>query len=141
MELFGLIIGIFIYVSLLFMIFIYLITAVKRNYEFSNTILLFTFIHSIIVNFIILCAQLIMNRGTLYLFMIQLDYTKLLIIFIPMLLLVEFIDIGVRKNIEHKNLFNKLFRYMLPTVMLIIFCISTILLYYLVNNYVYLISW
>ncbi len=141
MELLGLITAIVIYASLFFMIGAYLIAAVKKKYEFSNTILLFTFIHSIIVNFIMLWAQMIMNRGALNLFMIPLDYTKLLIIFVPVFLLVEFIDIFVRKNIEKRKGINKLFRFSLSTIMVILFCLSTLLLYYVVNNYVYLITW
>lgn len=141
MELLGLITAIIIYASLLFMIGAYLLAAVEKKYDFSNTILLFTFIHSIIVNFIMLWAQMIMNRGTLNLFMIPLDYTKLLLIFIPMFLLIEIIDIIVRKNIEKRKGINKLFRFCLSTIMVILFCLSTLLLYYLVNNYVYLITW
>lgn len=141
MELLGLITAIVVYASLIFMIAAYLIAAVKKKYEFSNTILLFTFIHSVIVNFIMLWAQMIMNKGILNLFMISLDYTKLLIIFIPMLVLVEIVDIPVRKNIIQKNNLNRFFRFFLSTIMLILFCLSTLLLYYIVHNYVYLITW
>lgn len=141
MEILGLVTAVIIYLSLFVMMVSYMILAAKKKYEFSNTILLFSFIHSICTNFILLWSSMIMNSGTLSLFVLRLDYTKLLIIYIPIFLMVQTIDIPVRRNASYKNKFSKFFRYLLPTMFFVLFCVSTLLMYYISHNFAFLITW
>lgn len=138
----GLIVSIFIYATLLGLFFLYLGNAMLKKYKFSNNLLPFLFLHSLFSIMILSWALIVMNNGFAVEFSLKIDYTLLLFLIVPIFIFIELYDRKVRKLVYGKaQLFSKMYRWLLPTLTLLLFVIATVILYFNCHYYLYLITW
>lgn len=138
----GLIVSIFIYVTLLGLFFLYIGNAMFKKYKFCNNLLPFLFLHSLFSIMILSWALIVMNNGFDIEFGLKMDYTILLFLLVPMIIVVELYDRGVRKNIYGKaRLVSKTYRWLLPTFTLLLFAVATVVLYFNCHYYFHLTTW
>lgn len=138
----GLIVSVFIYLTLLGLFFLYIGNAMFKKYKFSNNLLPFLFLHSLFTILILSWGLIVMNNGFDIEFNLKIDYTILLFLVVPIFIVVEFYDRKVRKDLFNaEQRVNKLYRWILPTLTLLLFVVSSVILYFNCNYYFYLITW
>lgn len=138
----GIIVSVFIFLTLLVLFFLYIGNVMFKKYSFANNLLPFLFLHSLFTIMILSWSLIVMNNGFDIEFSIKIDYTILLFLIVPIFIFVELYDRSVRKNIYGKaQLFSKMYRWLLPTLTLLLFVIASVILYFNCHYYLYLITW
>ncbi len=140
MEYLGYAIGSFVFLTVVVLFFLYLLSALFDKTEFADQILPLLFLHCLFSVLILFWSLVIMNGGFDIAYGLYMDYTVLLILFVPMFLLVEYADFHIRR--KDKRVGSKaVYRFLLPTLTLGLFFLATILFFFNSHYLIYLISW
>lgn len=139
MEVFGLILSIVFYVSQFLLLGGYFVFLIKKNFRFSNALLLLLFLHSLVVIMVLSWALILMNGGFDVNFYLNIDYTWIIAVFVPLFIAIIISDVILQRNIEQeKNILIAVCRYLLPTFCVLTLTLGTILLYFNCNYFTYL---
>ena len=118
---FGFIISSIFFISVVLLLIFYLFLCFKRKTRFANNLILLIFLHSLVAIAVESWGLVIMNNGYDIIFSLKVDYTIILYFAIPMFVFVEIEDFILRKSIiksEYKAY--NFFRYLLPTLTMIL---------------------
>lgn len=139
MELLGLLISIFIYLTAFLLLFGYSVLVMFNKYTIANKFIFIAFIHLLFTVMFLSWSLIVMNGGYDIVFSLRIDYSYLLILFIPALILIEFQDYRVRKCLvsEYSGIF-KVSRFLLPTFVLILFYVGTLIFYFNCHYFAFL---
>lgn len=141
MPLFGLIISIFFYVSLILLFGLFLCAFFRKNYKFANQLLMLLFVYSMIVIMALSWALVIMNSGFNVKMSIYLnnDYTWLAFVFMALLFGVVLSDTIIKRHIEQdKHMFFVVARFILPLITVIAMTADTFILFSSCNYFKFL---
>lgn len=136
---FGFILNILFYtISVLFVIGYCVLFFLKKNAILENFILII-FLASLVVIMGLSWSLVIMNQGfNVYLY-IRCDYSYVLLIALPVVILYEVLDTFQRKKIQKSvHWYNNVKRYLLPVLTGILFFISTLVFYFNCHYYMFL---
>ena len=131
MHVFGLLISIFFYISLLIVLGLYIYNVFFKNYKQANKMLLILFLHGLVVVMVLSWALIIMCKGYGVIFE--------LFVFIPILILIIVSDQIVKRHIERSNsILYIVARFLLPMFVGIIIVAATFIMFSNCNYFVYL---
>ena len=139
MMILGLILTIVFYASLFITIGMYIGFFFRKKYKYSEMLLPTIFLQSLVVNMALSWTLILMNGGFDVNFYLNIDYTYLLIILIPILIVLSVMDIRLQR-ITYTNTrgFKRAFRYILPGLTILIFASATLIFYFSINYFIYL---
>lgn len=142
MVYFGLGISCFIYLTVVILFLIYVGNAIFGNYSFADNILPLLFLHSLFSVLILLWSLILMHGGYPQDMDISMDNTAWFILFLFILLFVEWLDWKVRRgSIRAGGSLKKLSRYLLPAVMVLVFFLATMFFYISCHSFYQLTTW
>lgn len=138
----GFIVSSFIYLTVFFLLLLYLLSAVFKKYALADTTLSLLFLHSIFSSLVMVWALVVMRYDSYSDYAIGLDYTMVLFLVIPLFLMIEFMDIGVRKaRYESCKTAKSVYRFFLPALTGAFFSIVTVIYYFSCRYFITLITW
>ena len=138
----GLILSIVFYASLFITIGMYIGFFFKRKYKYSEMLLPTVFLQALVVTMALSWTLILMNGGFDVNFYLNIDYTYLLIILIPILIALSVIDIILQKiTCANMRGFKRAFRYILPGLTILVLAASTLIFYFSINYFIYLNMW
>lgn len=125
-------------ISVLFFIGYVILFVLRKNAILERFINLI-FLASLVVIMGLSWSLVLMNQGfNVYLF-IHVDYSYVLVIALPVVILYEVLDIFQRKSIAKSvHWYNNVKRYLLPVLTGILFFVSTLVFYFNCNYFMYL---
>ena len=141
MHVFGLLISIFFYISLLIVLGLYIYNVFFKNYKQANKMLLILFLHGLVVVMVLSWALIIMCKGYGVIFELYInnDYSWLIFVFIPILILIIVSDQIVKRHIERSNsILYLVARFLLPMFVGVIIAAATFIMFSNCNYFVYL---
>lgn len=137
---FGLSITIFMYITILALILLYLGLIIFKKYFMANFLLSICFLHFLFSILILSWALILMNEG-FDIILLSLDYTLVIIYcFIVGLILLIF-DFKIKYIIYNKSFIKKLYRFLLPILTIALFILASILTYFNLNYFIFLTMW
>lgn len=141
MPLFGLIISIFFYATLILIFGLYLYGFFRKKYEIANQLMMLLFIYSMIVGMALSWSLVIMNSGFNVKMSIYLnnDYTWLAFVFMALLFGVVLTDTIIKRHVkEDERIFFVIARFILPILTALAMTADTFILFSSCNYYKFL---
>ncbi|MBQ9124841.1 MAG: hypothetical protein IJY14_04030 [Acholeplasmatales bacterium] len=137
----GLGVSIFIFITATIMLLGYIIAGIFKKYHFANNILPLAFLHILFALMIESWALIIMNGGFDIILDLNIDYSIVLILIIPIFIFVEIINYQAKKVVyDSGSIIKKVYRYLLPTFMVIAYTIALGVFYFSCHYFSFLSS-
>lgn len=138
----GFMVSSFIYLTVFFLLILYLFSAVFKKYALADKVLSLLFLHSIFSLLVILWAIAVMRHGSYSDLNIGMDYTMVLFLVIPIFLMMECMDIGIRKACyKGCGTAKSIYRFFLPALTGAVFSTVTVAYYFSCRYFITLITW
>ena len=142
MKYLGLSVTIFMFLSFVILITIYLVSGFKKKYHFANGILLYLFLHALFTIAVLSWSLILMNEGFNVLYSISVNYEIVLIFVLPVSFGMFLVDYTIRKNLtKYKNKTSQFLRFLLPVILVVLFIITSTIFYFNINYFNFLINW
>ena len=141
MHVLGLLISIFFYISLLIVLGLYFYNVLFKNYKQADKMLLMLFLHGLVVVMVLSWALIIMCQGFGIIFELYInnDYSWLIFIFVPILVLIIVADQIVKKHVVQSNsILFTIARFLLPMFVGLVIAAATFIMFSNCNYFVYL---
>lgn len=138
----GFIVSSFIYLTVFLLLLLYLFSAVFKRYALADTALSLLFLHSVFSFLVILWALAVMHHGSYAEYPAGMDYTMVLFWAVPFFLMIECMDIGVRRaRYKGSKRAKSVFRFILPALTGAVFFAVTAVYYLSFRYFIILITW
>lgn len=119
---------------------IYILFYFKKEYFKSDNILKVFLLEGIITVMLLSYSLIIMNKSFDINFYINVEFSYLLFIIVPLFIFIEILDYFLRKRLnELVNMKMKLFRYLLPTLCIVLLIINLVIYYFSIHYFIFLI--
>lgn len=138
-RVFALVLAIIFFSSLLVTIGMYLYFYFKKSYAYANMLMPTLFLQSLIVLMSLSWILIMMNEGFDVNFYLNIDYTILAFSVAPVLIILLILDIMLqRKSRASEPIYKRVFRYILPTLTILVLLGCSLVFYFDINYFIYL---
>ena len=137
----GYVLSSFFFISVMILLLYYLFLCFRRKTSKANNLLLIIFLHSFFTIMVESWSLVLMNGGYDIIFALKIDYTIVLYFAIPLLIIVEIEDAILRKKVirSEYGVYN-FFRFLLPTLTMLLIVLAFGIYFFSTHYFVLLLS-